>query len=57
MVQTATNIFYKREKEKEAKDQERVRRKETRHTQIMATLQGSPMANPESLKDRHEANA
>ena len=52
MVQTATNIFYNREQEKEAKVQERKRRKETRHAQILATLQRSPMANPESLKDK-----
>ena len=50
MIQTATNIFYNREQEKEAKVQERKRRKETRHAQILATLQRSPMANPESLK-------
>ena len=50
MVQTATNIFYNREQEKEAKAQERKRRKETRHAQILATLQRSPIANPESLK-------
>ena len=31
MVQTATNTFYNREKEKEAKVQERKKRKETRH--------------------------
>ena len=46
----ATNIFYNREQEKEAKAQERKRRKETRHAQILATLQRSPIANPESLK-------
>ena len=51
MVQTATNTFYNREQEKEAKAQERERRKETRHAQMLATLQGSPMENPESLKD------
>ena len=52
MIQTATNIFYNREQEKEAKAQERERRKETRHAQMLATLQESPMANPESLKDK-----
>ena len=51
MVQTATNTFYNREQE-EAKAQERERRKETRHAQMLAALQGSPMANPESLKDK-----
>ena len=44
-----------REQEKEAKAQERERRKETKHAQTMATLQGSPMANPESLKDKANA--
>ena len=27
-------------------------RKEIRHAQMLATLQGSPMANPESLTDK-----
>ena len=45
MVQTATNTFYNREQEKE-------RKKETRHAQILAALQRSPMANPESLKNK-----
>ena len=57
MVQTATNTFYNREQEKEAKPQERERRKETRHAQMLATLQGSPMANPSPCRTRHEANA
>ena len=52
MVQTATNTFYNREWEKEAKAQERERRKETRHAQMLATLQRSPMANPKSLKEK-----
>ena len=52
MVQTATNTFYNREEEKEAKAQEREKRKETRHAQMLATLRGSPMANPKSLKDK-----
>ena len=52
MVQTATNTFYNREEEREAKTQERERRKETRNAQMLAALQGSPMANPELLKDK-----
>ena len=48
MVQTATNTFYNREQEREAKAQEKGKRKEVRHAQMLATLQGSPMANPES---------
>ena len=44
-VQIATNTFYNREQEREAKAQERERRKETRHAQMLAALQGSPMAN------------
>ena len=51
VVQTATNTFYNRKQEKEAKAQEREKRKETRHAQMLSTLQGSPMENPESLKD------
>ena len=31
---------------------ERQIRKETRHAQMLAALQGSPMANPEFLKDK-----
>ena len=50
MVQTV--IFYNREQERKAKAQEMEKRKETRHVQILAILQGSPMANPESLKDK-----
>ena len=52
MIQTATNTFYNREEDKEAKAQERKKRKETKHAQTLAALQGSPMANPESLKDK-----
>ena len=52
MVQTAINTFYNRQQEKEAKAQERERRKETRHAQMLAALQESPMANAESLKDK-----
>ena len=43
MVQTATNTFYNREQEREAKFQEREKRKETRHALMLAALQGSPM--------------
>ena len=52
MVQTATNTFYNREQEKKAKAQERERRKEIRHAQMLAALQGSPMANPGSLNNK-----
>ena len=45
MVQTATNTFYNREQEREVKDEEE-RRKETKHAQMLAALQKSPMANP-----------
>ena len=48
MVQTATNTFYNREQGKEAKAQEKERKKETRHAQMLAALQRSPMANPKS---------
>ena len=54
LVQTATNNFYNREEEREAKTQETEKRKETSHAQMLATLQGSPMANPKSLK-AHQA--
>ena len=52
MVQIATNAFFNREQETGAKAQEREKRKETRHNQLLATLQGNPMVNPESLKDK-----
>ena len=45
-------IFYNREQEREAKAQEREKRKETRQAQMLAALQRSPMTNPESLKDK-----
>ena len=51
-VQTATNTFYNREQEKEVNAQEREKRKKTRHAQMLAALQGSPMASPKSLKDK-----
>ena len=51
-VQTAINTFYNREQEREAKAQEREKRKETGRAQMLAALQGSPMANPEYLKDK-----
>ena len=57
MVHTATNTFYTGEQEREAKAQEREKRKETRHAQMLATLQGSPLANSESLRTRHQTNA
>ena len=38
LVQTATNTFYNREEEREAKGQERERWKETRHAQMLAAL-------------------
>ena len=52
MVQTATNTFYNREQEKEPKAQEREKKKETRYAQMLAAFQRSPIANPESLKDK-----
>ena len=52
MVQTATNTFCNREQEREAKAQEREKRKETRHAQMLAAIQGSPMANSEYSKDK-----
>ena len=52
LVQTATSTFYNREQEREAKAQERERRKETRHAKMLAALQGRLMANPESLMDK-----
>ena len=52
MAQTAPNTYYNREQEKEAKAQERERRKETSHAQMLAALQGSPMAHSDSLKDK-----
>ena len=39
MVQTTTNTFYNREQEREAKFQDRERKKETRHAQMLAILQ------------------
>ena len=51
IVQTATNTFYNRTGEG-GQGQEREKRKEIRHGQMLAALQGSPMANPKSLKDK-----
>ena len=52
MVQIATNAFFNREQETGTKAQEREKRKETNHAQMLVALQGSPMANPKSLKDK-----
>ena len=52
MVQTATNNFHSEEQEREAKAQEREKRKETSHAQMLAALQGNPMANPKSLNHK-----
>ena len=52
MVQTSTNTFYNREQKKEGKAQEREKRKETSYPQMLASLQGSPTANPKCLKDK-----
>ena len=38
--------------EREDKAQEREKRKQTRHAQMLATLQGSLMANPKFIKDK-----
>ena len=57
MVQIATNTFYNREEEREAKTQEIEKRKETRHAQMLAALQGSPTADPKPQRTKHEANA
>ena len=46
MVHTVTNIFYNGEQERESKAQEREKRKETRHAQMLAALQGKPYGNP-----------
>ena len=53
MVQTATDTLYNKE-EREAKAQEREKREETRHAQMLAALQGSPMGNPDSLMEKAE---
>ena len=46
MVQTAINTFCNREQEREANAQEREKRKETRHAQMLAALQGKPYGKP-----------
>ena len=51
-IQTATDTFYNGEQEEETKAQEREKKKGKRPAQILATLQGSFMANPEYLKDK-----
>ena len=44
MVQTAPDTIYNGEQEREAKTQERERRKEIKHAHMLAALQGSPLA-------------
>ena len=57
MVQIVTNTFYNREQDREVKAQEREKKKETRHAQMLAALQGSPISKPESLKEKAWVNA
>ena len=45
-------IPFIREQEREAKAQEREKRKETRHAEVLAALQGSLMTNPKFIKDK-----
>ena len=52
MIQTSTNSFHNREQEKEAKAKKREKMKEKSYAQMLASLLGSPMANPKSLKDK-----
>ena len=52
MVQTATRTSHNRVHEREAKNQEREKRNEKSHAHMLVALQGSPMANPKSLKDK-----
>ena len=46
MVQTATKTFYSREQEKEAKAQEREKRKDTRHIPDPGHPPGKPYGKP-----------
>ena len=50
MAQTATNTFYNGKQEREANAQEREKRKEV--CLMLTAFQGSPMANPKSMKDK-----
>ena len=50
MVQTATNTLYNRTGE--GGQGPGKGEKARRHAQMLASLQGSPMANPEFLKDK-----
>ena len=50
MVQTATNTFYNREQDKEAKAQQREKRKETEHAQMLASPPGKPYGKPQVLE-------
>ena len=56
MVQTVSSVAgggqLQRRKERKAKAQEREKRKETSHAQMLAAFQGSPVANAEYLKDK-----
>ena len=52
MVQTATKTFYNREQDKEAKAQQREKRKEIGYAQMLAGPPRKPYSKPESLKDK-----
>ena len=50
MVQRATNPFYNREQDKKAKAQQREKRKETGHAQMLASPPGKPYGKPQVLE-------
>ena len=52
MIQTATNTFYNREQEREAKAQERENRKETKAYPDSGHPPGKPYGKTESLKNK-----
>ena len=57
MVHTATNTFYNREEEKEAKAQEREKRKETRHPRCWPPSRETLWQTLSPRRIRQEANA
>ena len=54
MVQITTNTFYNSEQEREAKAQEREKKKEISHAQMVAALQGKLYGKAQGLEEQRK---
>ena len=54
MVRITTNSFYNSEQEREAKAQEREKKKEMSHAQVVAVLQGKLYGEAQGLEEQRK---